>query len=653
MEKNKSVKRMDWRQKVLISILGSFIVILSILFYITYHYFVAKIETGNEKVVLMTFEQAEKNLKNVLKNAELCLDKYVTNDLIWDFENNYPETDIESNELKVKITDSFINEMSVNREVSALGFLRGDGWGIVSSVLRKNRTGNTQISGNLLKVLRQSKDAYPYTTWIPSWELNLNNESPLRLMSQNASLIGIKALGESSELEKDGYLIVAVSESDLQSTYRSVAFDDSTAVLVDGNNQIISNVGEKLLGEQLKTGSDTQNIEYDLDIYNWKLCDMIPKQEYMKDAKDIRNFGVLICLAAILSTAFVSIVWSRKYTRPIELLMKNMHHVRYQEFEIDKPQKLGWEELDQLNEELYYTAQSIKDYIERLKLVEREKTKEELLALQYQMNPHFLLNSLNSIRWMAMMTNNKIVADTLVTLGKIITPMLRNPSLTWKIENEIEFLDNYVAMMQLRFGHDMEYSMNCSKEWYDLVFPRLILQPLIENCFVHGSSSEEIRTINVSGISDSGTDNLVGWDYNDVLPDGGLVNLWNDEDVMKANLTTAEQDLCKQFDIDLPSDLLKKRIEDGTSMDLSDANPTIRMCLEITPKNITRIDSNCIELTENALPGLVQAESDEAFQSAKEALLQQLADAGVEESIEWWQNAWETSKSSIDKLESK
>ena len=147
--------------------------------------------------------------------------------------------------------------------------------------------------------------------------------------------------------------------------------------------------------------------------------------------------------------------------------------------------------------------------------------------------------------------------------------------------------------------------------------------------------------------------NLVGWDYNDVLPDGGLVNLWNDEDVMKANLTTAEQDLCKQFDIDLPSDLLKKRIEDGTSMDLSDANPTIRMCLEITPKNITRIDSNCIELTENALPGLVQAESDEAFQSAKEALLQQLADAGVEESIEWWQNAWETSKSSIDKLESK
>ena len=69
--------------------------------------------------------------------------------------------------------------------------------------------------------------------------------------------------------------------------------------------------------------------------------------------------------------------------------------------------------------------------------------------------------------------------------------------MTWKIENELEFLENYVAMMQLRFGHDMEYHVQCRTEWYGLIFPRLILQPLIENCFVHGSSQEEIRTIRV------------------------------------------------------------------------------------------------------------------------------------------------------------
>ena len=170
------------------------------------------------------------------------------------------------------------------------------------------------------------------------------------------------------------------------------------------------------------------------------------------------------------------------------------------------------------------------------------------------------------------------------------------------------------------------------------------------NMKVDGSRADEWKA---SGISDSGMDNLVGWDYNNVLSDGGLVSLWNDEDVMKSSLTAAEKEFCKQFDVDLPSDLLKNRIEDGTSMDLSESDPAIRMCLATIPKNITRIDSNCIEIIKNALPSLVQAKSDEDFKSAKEALLQQLADAGVDESIEWWQDAWETSKSSIDKLESK
>lgn len=153
-----------------------------------------------------------------------------------------------------------------------------------------------------------------------------------------------------------------------------------------------------------------------------------------------------------------------------------------------------------------------------------------------------------------------------------------------------------------------------------------------------------------SGISALESDTLVGWDYNNLLADGGRVSLWNDDEVMVQSLTEAEKELCEEFNITLPSDLLKNRIEEGSSIDLSESNPTIRMCLETIPKNIVRIDSNCVEITETALPSLIQAESDEAFAAAKETLLQQLADANVEESIEWWTNAWEDSKSAIEEL---
>lgn len=165
---------------------------------------------------------------------------------------------------------------------------------------------------------------------------------------------------------------------------------------------------------------------------------------------------------------------------------------------------------------------------------------------------------------------------------------------------------------------------------------------------VDGNRADEWKA---SGIADMNTGNVTGWDSNNVLDDGGRVDLWGEESVMTDSLTTAEKELCEQFGINLPSDLLKQRIEAGTSIDLSGSESAIRMCLETIPKNIVRIDSNCTEIITNALPSLVQAKSDKEFASAKESLMQQLEDANVETSVKWWQEAWETSRTAIEKLE--
>src|SRR5699024_1331805 len=97
-------------------------------------------------------------------------------------------------------------------------------------------------------------------------------------------------------------------------------------------------------------------------------------------------------------------VWSRRYTRPIQNLMDRMESVGKEQLDLPLPEKKGWPELDRLNVQFYQTVQKLKGYIAKLRDTEQEKAKEELLALQYQMNPHFLYNSLNTIRWMAMMT---------------------------------------------------------------------------------------------------------------------------------------------------------------------------------------------------------------------------------------------------------
>lgn len=161
-----------------------------------------------------------------------------------------------------------------------------------------------------------------------------------------------------------------------------------------------------------------------------------------------------------------------------------------------------------------------------------------------------------------------------------------------------------------------------------------------------GSRLDEWKKAGIGGaLSDA-----CGEDYYNVAEDGGRIDLWFEEDVLPKSMTFAEKDMCETLGLDVPSDMLKKKVEAGTSMDLGNCLNAIQMAMETTPKNIVRIDSNCEEITLNAIPNLVQAETDEEFAAAKAALMEELKGAGAEESVEWWTNAWKEAKTAIEEL---
>lgn len=162
-----------------------------------------------------------------------------------------------------------------------------------------------------------------------------------------------------------------------------------------------------------------------------------------------------------------------------------------------------------------------------------------------------------------------------------------------------------------------------------------------------GSRADELT---MSGIANQDMFNSIGYDERSILSDGGLVNLFYDESVLGETLTFAEKDMCETLDISLPSDTLKNGIEAGTNIDLSNGRSEIRMVIEAAPKNINRIDSNVEEITMNAVPSLVMAETDEEFAAAKEALLAELKAADVETSIAWWKEAWATACTALDNM---
>lgn len=487
--------KVNWKVRLLLSILGGTLLVIVLLFGITYGYFVNKLTENNKKIVQMTFQEAEKDLKEMMETGANQLNIFYNDSLAWKFSANQYVNEVEKSIVIRKIVEKFDDMIDFNSDGYGFAIFNGDGRTVVSTAKRKSQTGNTVLSDTMKAFMKESKENYPYISWKAGSEVQIFQKSPLYYLTNRPVILGMKSLEEDDDYRKDSYLLIALDEKDVQKSYGQAGYNGSKSILVNENNEIISATDKNMLGKQYEQKKKYQNVSYDISYKGWKLINMVPKDIYLQETKSLKNFGIILAILASLGVCLVAVYWSGRYTRPIQILMEQMESVGKEQLDICKPEKSGLPELDNLNEEFYYTVQKLKEYIRKLQEVEQEKGREELLALQYQINPHFLYNSLNSIRWMALMTNNTKVADSLVTLSKVIMPILRNPDFTWKLKNEMEFLKNYMDMMEIRYGNSMEYQWEYEECLEEEIIPRFILQPVIENCFVHGGSNTEIRKI--------------------------------------------------------------------------------------------------------------------------------------------------------------
>lgn len=111
--------------------------------------------------------------------------------------------------------------------------------------------------------------------------------------------------------------------------------------------------------------------------------------------------------------------------------------------------------------------------------------------LQYQLNPHFLFNTLNSLRFVAAMHKDQIVSDGIQALSSLLQNTLTNKNEYITIQEELENLENYFSILRIRYAGSFEYSIHTEEdELLSCLIPKLILQPLAENSVMHGSSDD-------------------------------------------------------------------------------------------------------------------------------------------------------------------
>ena len=131
---------------------------------------------------------------------------------------------------------------------------------------------------------------------------------------------------------------------------------------------------------------------------------------------------------------------------------------------------------------------------------------------------------------------------------------------------------------------------------------------------------------------------MIGLSHSAVLSDGGIANLWNSPEIWKRTLTPLQQDFCEHYGVEVPSQAAQKLVEEGKAFDKSAgtmAQDVIALMPGI-PADISRIDTRCTDIMIKAIPNLVLAEDQAAFDRIKEETLAELEAADIQTSIDWW-----------------
>lgn len=227
-----------------------------------------------------------------------------------------------------------------------------------------------------------------------------------------------------------------------------------------------------------------------------------------------------IMLWSVILLIFFSVItagaFSHHIMRPVQILKEKMQLVAKGRFEsIDTPSTNV--EIVQMYQSFNYMSERIQQLIVEISNKEQQRLKHELYAIQVSINPHFIYNTLNCIRWVAMMDKNQYIADMIATFVTVMKTSVKRRGEFITVQEELDFIAAYYKLMQLRYNN-FTLEMKIADDIQNAVILPFLIQPLVENAIFHGIAPLHDRagliTISAGKIEDmltvEITDNGVG-----------------------------------------------------------------------------------------------------------------------------------------------
>jgi len=456
---------------------------------------------------MQILDELSQNAARELEQYETLSENIIINPSIQDGLQRFDTmSDYEKNQLKVRIG----NEMG--QQIFQLGN--------ISSVMILNSSSETFFdlgfelypSASIQAMLEQTSHSVgnAYWTYLRS--------------SRGTNTIALSRIIYSEDaLNKQlGYVIIFIDEKVFsRNIYKFVNLGTGSSIYIaDASGMVISSIsddipkGTRFAADEIHTVIDRQfhregrlaafhaNVDKReflvassyIRSANWFFVGMIPQKFIVSELSEMQRNLVFICLIIVLVSGMISTWIYFTIHSPMRSLLMYAKQIRMGRLEAKAEARSMYpDEMDMLTETIDGMVEQLKQLIAQVQSEQQAKRDAELKMLQAQINPHFLFNTLNSLKWSAMLGGNESVTSGIESLSELLrsTIMLKDEFIP--LRTEIENLRHYANIQRIRYGDSFVLHIDVDEELSESLVPKFILQPIVENSILHGVGEDEKR----------------------------------------------------------------------------------------------------------------------------------------------------------------
>ena len=314
-----------------------------------------------------------------------------------------------------------------------------------------------------------------------SKEIKDKNNKRLGFVVINLSYKFLEDFLSTINFGKDGYVFILSSEEEL--LFKSKNMEDF------GKKDY-----EKLLKKRMKPEKmDFVSSNVFIPNTQWKLVGISFSNAISNLKKQLIESSLILALIVFVLTLLVSIFVSKKISKPIIYLIGEIKKTDKKLYKIKS--------LPQASSEIQILTKEYNNLIDRIFVLtediekkEEQKRTYQVKALQSQINPHFLYNTLDTILWLVEFGENEKAIKVTKNLGMLLRNSLDIDEDFVKLDKEIEHAKNYLDIQKIRYDNKFTYEFIKKIETSSLYVPKLILQPIIENAIYHGIREKKSKS---------------------------------------------------------------------------------------------------------------------------------------------------------------